>query len=77
MAKCDARGNDYDKSFQIIAQGKTHTFDRFECAIHQLAPTCAHCSVRIVGHGLETDGRMYCCDHCAEADGVTGLRDRA
>jgi hypothetical protein len=77
MAKCDACGNDYDKSFQIMAQGKTHTFDSFECAIHQLAPTCAHCSVRIAGRGLETDGRMYCCDHCAEADGVTALRDRA
>jgi hypothetical protein len=77
MAKCDACGNDYDKSFQIVTQGKTHTFDSFECAIHKLAPTCAHCSVRILGHGLEKDGRTYCCNHCAEADGVTDLRDRA
>jgi hypothetical protein len=77
MAKCDACGNDYDKSFQIVAQGKTYTFDSFECAIHKLAPTCAHCRVRIVGHGLEKDGRIYCCDHCAEAEGVRDLRDRA
>jgi hypothetical protein len=33
--------------------------------------------VRIVGHGLEKDGRMFCCDHCAEMEGVTELRDRA
>ena len=52
MAKCDACRNDYDKSFQVVAQGKTYTFDSFECAIHVLAPTCAHCGVRIIGHGL-------------------------
>lgn len=77
MAKCDACGNDYDKSFQVVAQGKTHTFDSFECAIHTLAPKCAHCGVRIIGHGLEKGDRMFCCDHCAEGAGVTELRDRA
>ena len=77
MAKCDACGNDYDKSFQILAQGKTYTFDSFECAIHMLAPTCANCGVRIIGHGLEKNLRMFCCDHCAELEGVKELRDRA
>ena len=77
MPICDRCGNDYDKTFQVIAMGKTHTFDSFECAIHALAPTCAHCSVRIIGHGLEKDGRMFCCDHCAEKQGVTELRDRS
>ena len=68
MAKCDACGNDYDKSFQVVARGKTHTFDSFERAIHTLAPTCAHCGMRIIGHGLDVEksGRMFCCDHCAE-----------
>jgi hypothetical protein len=75
--RCDSCGNDYDKAFQVIAAGKTHTFDSFECAIHKLAPTCEHCRVRIVGHGLEKDGRMFCCDHGAEKSGVTELRDRA
>ena len=51
MEKCDGCGNEYDKSFQLIAVGKTYTFDSFECAIHALAPICAHCSVRIIGHG--------------------------
>jgi hypothetical protein len=33
--------------------------------------------MRIIGHGLEKDGRMFCCDHCAQASGVKDLRDRA
>ncbi len=77
MAKCETCGNDYDKSFQVVLKGKTHTFDSFECAIYTLAPACAHCGVRIIGHGLEKDGTMYCCDNCAEHQGVTELRDRA
>jgi hypothetical protein len=76
MAICNRCGNDYDKSFEIVASGKTYTFDSFECAIHELAPACSHCGVRIIGHGLEADGRMFCCDHCAEREGVTGLSDR-
>ena len=77
MARCDSCGNDYDKSFQVVMAGKTMTFDSFECAIHKLAPTCEHCKMRIIGHGLEKDGRMFCCDHCAEKSGVKELRDRA
>jgi hypothetical protein len=76
MAVCDTCGNDYDKAFEVKAQGKTHTFDSFECAIQKLAPTCAHCGCRIIGHGLEDNGTFFCCDHCAEHAGVTGLRDR-
>ena len=74
MAVCEHCGNEYDKSFQVIMGGKTHNFDSFECAIHALAPSCAHCGVKIMGHGLEKDGTFYCCDHCAEAKGVQGLR---
>lgn len=77
MAKCDECGNEYDKSFQVIALDKSYTFDSFECAIHALAPTCAYCNIRIIGHGLEKDGRMFCCNHCAEKEGVKELRDRA
>ena len=77
MAKCEVCGNDYHLSFEVTTAGETHTFDSFECAIHKLAPTCEHCKMRIIGHGLEADGRMFCCDHCAEKSGVKGLRDRA
>lgn len=77
MPTCDNCGNDYDKAFQVIKDGKTHTFDSFECAIQKLAPVCEHCQVRIIGHGLEAGGRFFCCDHCAQEQGVEGLRDRA
>jgi hypothetical protein len=76
MGVCATCGNSYDKSFDITARGKTLTFDSFECAIQKLAPTCEHCACRIIGHGLEADGKFYCCDHCAEESGVTGLNDR-
>jgi len=77
MGKCDVCGNDYDKSFEVRAEGRSHTFDSFECAIHKLAPRCAHCGCRIVGHGMEADGQMYCCANCARESGVTSVVDRA
>jgi hypothetical protein len=77
MLTCEKCGNDYDKAFQVVAQGKTHTFDSFECAIATLAPTCPQCGVRIVGHGVEKGDSIFCCVHCAEKQGVTQLRDRA
>jgi hypothetical protein len=78
MAKCDLCGNDYDKSFQLsTSDGQTHTFDSFECAIHVVAPACAHCGCKIIGHGLESDGSMYCCAHCARQSGEKELQDRA
>jgi hypothetical protein len=76
MATCEVCGNDYDKSFEVVLQGESHTFDSFECAIHALAPRCEHCQCRIIGHGVESDGAMYCCAHCAEHSGVVGMRDR-
>src|SRR5512145_2053651 len=60
MARCDVCGNDYDKSFEVIAEGESHTFDSFECAIHMLAPRCAHCDCRVIGHGVEADNSIYC-----------------
>jgi Rieske Fe-S protein len=77
MARCDHCGNDYDKSFTVSRGGTNRTFDSFECAIASLAPVCSHCGCRIIGHGVEVDGAFYCCVHCAQQAGVTGLRDRA
>jgi hypothetical protein len=77
MAKCEVCGNDYDKAFEVRLDGKSHTFDSFECAIHALAPRCQHCGVTVVGHGVEADGGVFCCAHCAGQEGVTQLRDRA
>ena len=77
MAKCEVCGNDYDKSFTVNRGGESHTFDSVECAIHAMAPHCAHCDCRILGHGVEAGGNMYCCAHCAKHEGVEELRDRA
>ena len=77
MARCDVCGNDYDKTFSVTQNSGTMTFDSFECAIHAMAPRCSHCDCRIVGHGIEAKGKMYCCAHCAKHDGVKGVNDRA
>jgi hypothetical protein len=76
MAQCEVCGNDYDKAFQVIMAGKSHTFDSFECAVHLLAPVCAHCRCKVIGHGVEAKGAYYCCAHCAKASGVSGVDDR-
>ena len=77
MAVCDTCGNDYDKAFQVTKGGKTMTFDSFKCAIEALAPRCAHCQCRVIGHGVEASGGViYCCAHCAAQSEVKGLRDR-
>jgi hypothetical protein len=76
MGRCDVCGNEYDKSFQVTVAETTLTFDSFECAIHAFAPTCANCGCKIVGHGVEGSGRIFCCAHCAKQGGVGGLTDR-
>jgi Rieske Fe-S protein len=77
MAICDTCGNDYDKAFQVTKEGKTMTFDSFECAISALAPKCTHCGCRVIGHGVEAPGgRIFCCAHCASKESVGGLKDR-
>ena len=65
MARCEKCGNDYAASFEVVMAGQNHVFDSFECAIAALAPCCAHCGCRIIGHGIEQNGKMFCCDHCA------------
>ena len=78
MAKCEVCGNDYDKAFRVETyNGAGHVFDSFECAIAALAPSCGHCGCRVIGHGVESGGRIFCCAHCAGEVGSGGVRDRA
>jgi Rieske Fe-S protein len=78
MAQCDVCGNDYARSFEVTTgDGKRHTFDSFECAIHRLAPRCQHCGCMIIGHGMEADEVFFCCAHCARKAGFTALVDNA
>ena len=76
MAQCVTCGNEYDKAFEVVFEGKTYTFDSFECAVHKLAPKCAHCGCRIIGHGVEAEGTFFCCAHCAQEVGHLALTDR-
>ena len=76
MGRCEVCGNDYDKSFQVTINGATHVYDSFECAIHGLAPECEHCGIKIVGHGIESEGVFYCCANCASHEGVEEAVDR-
>jgi hypothetical protein len=74
---CEVCGNQYDKAFAVTMAGKDHVFDSFECAIQALAPRCAHCGCRVIGHGVEADGKTYCCAHCAHSVGVREIADRS
>ena len=69
--RCEICGNHYDKAFEVLMADTKHVFDCFECAIHALAPSCAHCGCRVIGHGIDGAlGTIYCCTHCArQAEG--------
>ncbi len=77
MAACKTCGNEYDKTFTVTMNGASYTFDSFECAIHALAPVCPRCECRILGHGVEENGTIYCCANCAAKSGATVVTDRA
>jgi hypothetical protein len=80
VATCEVCGNDYRLSFEVHAAGAVHVFDSFECAIHKMAPVCEHCGCKVVGHGVEADGRFFCCAHCARNGGpesASALADAA
>ncbi|MGA3488555.1 Prokaryotic metallothionein [Micromonosporaceae bacterium DT55] len=74
MAVCQTCGNDYLMAFEVrTVSDDVYVFDSFECAIQSLAPICENCQVRIVGHGMEVDGRFFCSAHCSRnAEGVQG-----
>lgn len=76
MGICTTCGNEYDKTFTVIKDQVDYDFDSFECAIEKLAPRCAHCDCRVIGHGVEKQGTVYCCAHCASQAGDEELVDR-
>ena len=56
--------------------GETHTFDQLRMRDARAGAGVSHCGVRIAGHGVEQNGRIFCCAHCAEEERADGLRDR-
>ena len=77
MGVCDMCGNDYDRSFTITRGDRSGTYDSLECAVTDWAPACGHCGCRVLGHGVEEDGTVFCCSHCARAAEDDRRRDRA
>lgn len=75
MGQCEVCENEYDMSFEVHVQGAVHVFDSFECAIQRMAPICQHCGCKIIGHGVQAEGRFFCCAHCARAVGEQRLHD--
>lgn len=75
MTVCDTCGNDYDKAFTITRGEESGVFDSFECAIEKMAPSCAHCGCRIMGHGVEGGADIFCCSHCAREMGHPSATD--
>jgi hypothetical protein len=74
---CAACGNEYAATFEVRPDAMSvFVFDSFECAIQLLAPTCSHCGVRVIGHGVEADGVVFCSAHCARSVGRPGPIDR-
>lgn len=76
MPRCEQCGNNYDKPIEITMRGEKHVFDSFECAVTALAPTCSRCGCRILGHGAEANGDIFCSAHCAQAEGISEMQDR-
>jgi len=77
MAECEVCGNDYYLAFEVIAAGRKHVFDSFECAIQMMAPICEHCQCKVIGHGVEVGGQFFCCAHCARLTTSADVKDRA
>jgi hypothetical protein len=77
MHRCDNCGNAYKNPFKLTLKAQDYFFDSFECAIQKLAPHCLNCDTRIIGHGLESGGEIFCCAGCARAQGVLDLIDHS
>jgi len=76
MSPCDVCGNVYAHAFQVITpDGTRFTFDSLECAAHRIAPACARCGCRVLGHGIETHDGICCCANCARHLGEAGAVD--
>jgi endogenous inhibitor of DNA gyrase (YacG/DUF329 family) len=65
MGVCEVCNNEYEKTFRVELADGMHVFDSLECAIHVIAPECPRCGVKILGHGVESSDRIFCCKACA------------
>lgn len=74
---CSVCGNDANWVYTVAtAEGSDRTYDSIECLAHDLAPRCPHCGCQVLGHGVETNGSVYCCRHCAAVTEVAAINAR-
>jgi hypothetical protein len=74
VVSCDLCCRESNNFFEIRIARKRYVFDSFQCAIQLLAPVCAHCGKRIVGHGVEVHALTFCCTSCgaqSKSDAIT------
>jgi hypothetical protein len=74
MGRCTVCGHETDQSFTVTTtEGRNFIFDSFECAIDRLAPRCACCGIRIIGHATVSDGSLFCGVHCSQLLGINSF----
>lgn len=73
MARCMTCSNEYERCLEVTLDGRSYSFDCFECAIHKLAPVCQGCGCKVLGHGVQFGEHIYCSGHCARQQGVHGI----
>lgn len=75
MNYCDVCGGKSENTFKVNYAGADYQFDCFECAIYELAPSCAHCGLIILSHGVRVKGELFCSGSCARFQGQGVERD--
>lgn len=63
------------KRYELTGEGESFVADQvaslgemLSAAVEGSVEECAHCDCEIYDGGVEVDGEMYCCRHCAAAD---------
>ena len=75
MCQCHVCGLESESALKINYNGGNFQFDCFECAIYELAPSCAHCGLIVLSHGVRVNQQLYCSGSCARFQGQGGQQD--
>jgi len=74
MDCCVVCGHSSDLCFTVVtANGRRYVLDSLECAIDRLAPRCASCGVRIIGHATVVGTSLFCGVHCSRFMGINSF----
>ncbi|MGD9765042.1 MAG: hypothetical protein AB7V27_15150 [Candidatus Binatia bacterium] len=74
--QCDVCGNPTRHPMTLTQREDRFVVDCLECAIHVLAPTCAECSCRIIGHPVLWEDEVFCSRRCVAAAGAAVVAAR-